>query len=217
MHHRLPPLREIPRTRIAAAGALCVLVLIALGAASRAGSVSTRDSVPFNPRTSDDRIVVGVIASSEGPSAHGDDEVIRGLRVWATRLAGGAISYTPKVVVPIHGRFGGRLTAPVRLDVARTPGGPEQAAAAARRPIRQGADVLVGPTAPASLAAVSEVAARRRVLLLSINRPPAPVPTPRTSTWLSIPSAGQLDGTLAVVGARANAVGAPRRLAIVSA
>jgi ABC-type branched-subunit amino acid transport system substrate-binding protein len=173
--------------------------------------------VPFNPRTSDARIVLGVIASSEGPSAHGDDEIIRGLRVWAGRLEGGGISYTPKVVTPIHGRFGGHLTAPVRLDVARTDGTPQAAAAAARRLIGQGADVLVGPTSAASLAAVSEVAARRRVMMLSISKPAAPVPPPRTSTWLRVPSADQLDGTLSVVGERSTATGSPRRLAIVSA
>ena len=48
--------------------------------------MSTRDSVPFNPRTGDDRIVLGVIASSEGPSAHDDDEVIRGLRAGGETL-----------------------------------------------------------------------------------------------------------------------------------
>src|SRR5215213_4747100 len=138
MPHRLPPLREIPRTRIAAAAVACALVLVALGAASRAGSVSTRDSVPFNPRTGDDRIVVGVIASSEGPSAHADDEIIRGLRVWAARLADGAITYTPKLVVPIHGRFGGHLKALVRLEVAHAGSRPAEAAAAARRLIAHG-------------------------------------------------------------------------------
>jgi ABC-type branched-subunit amino acid transport system substrate-binding protein len=179
--------------------------------------VSTRDSVPFNPRTGDDRIVLGVIASSEGPSAHDDDEVIRGLRVWAGRLEEGGISYTPRRIVEIHGRFGGHLTATVQLEVVHAGPQPAEAALAARRLVRGGANVLVGPTSPAALAAVSQFAARRRVLLLSIAKPPASAGRPRTHTWLTIPSADQLDGTLAMVRQRAVASGAPARIAILSA
>jgi ABC-type branched-subunit amino acid transport system substrate-binding protein len=158
-----------------------------------------------------------VIASSEGPSAHDDDEVIRGLRVWSGRLDQGGISYTPRRIVEVHGRFGGHLSATVQLEVVRTGAQPAEAALAAQRLVRGGANVLVGPTSPAALAAVSQFAARRRVLMLSITRPPVSAGRPRTNTWLSIPSADQLDGTLALVRERADARKAPARMAILSA
>ena len=198
---RLPPLRESPRRRIAAATALCGLVLVALGAASRADSVGTRDSVPFNPRPAEDQIVVGVIASSDGPGARADRELVRGLTLWSSRLENGGIAYRARHAVAIHGRFGGELSVPVRLEVVHTHAPPENAALAARDLLRRGAQILVAPTSPDARAAVARFAARRRVLLLSTDRPTSARP-PSTSTWLRQPAADQLNGTVATISAQ---------------
>lgn len=178
-----------------------MLLLLGLAVASRAGSSSTRDSVPFDPTPTTASVVLGVV-TTQSPA---DRELLAGLRAWAGTLPDTGIEYKPAVRVR-------RVL--VRLVTASADGAPEGAAAAARQLLARGVKVLVAPVEPAALASVARVARARRALLFSLGRPPGRAAPARTTTWLAQPQPDRLDGTLALGAIRSPGGAGGRRLAI---
>lgn len=180
--------RDLARTaKIAAA---CLVVVCVAGALAVLSRRSASVEIPIATYPTDDRLVVGVIADTRSAEGSKANEYLRGIRLWQYRLDElGGIPYG------IAGFMQPRVAA-VDVRIRDDRGSPREAARAAERLVATGATVLFGPPAADELEAVSIVAARGRVALLSPIKRPASVPRRRLFTFFGPPAVGDFHGVL---------------------